>query len=48
MTNYEQMNIASTNIPKIKNGSEISFGKDRNKITIYTDHHFNWFQKKNN
>ena len=46
MTNYEQMNIASTNIPKIKNGSEISFGKDRNKITIYTDHQFNWFQKK--
>ena len=40
------MNMEPMSIPKIKNGSEISFGKNKGKITVYTDHHFNWFQKK--
>lgn len=40
------MNMELMSIPKIKNGSEISFGKNIGKITVYTDHHFNWFQKK--
>lgn len=34
------------NIPKIKNGSHIIIGKEISKINVYTDHHFNWFQKK--
>lgn len=32
-------------ILKIKRGSLIIIGKHRS-ITIATDHHFNWFQKK--
>lgn len=32
-------------IPKIKRGSLIIIGKHRN-LTIATDHHFNWLQKK--
>ena len=32
-------------IPKIKNGSKLTIGKTR-QLTIFTDHHFNWFQKK--
>lgn len=35
----------SVSIPKIKRGSLIIIGKHRN-LTITTDHHFNWFQKK--
>lgn len=33
-------------IPKIKNGSKISVGK-LYTVTFNIDHHFNWFQKKN-
>lgn len=32
-------------IPKIKNGAKIQFGKLRS-VTISVDHHFNWFQKR--
>lgn len=32
-------------IPLIKNGSKIIIGENSN-LTIYVDHHFNWFQKK--
>lgn len=32
-------------IPKIKNGAKIRFGKLRS-VTIIVDHHFNWFQKR--
>lgn len=32
-------------IPKIKNGSKLSFGKAY-RTEFRTDHHFNWFQKK--
>ena len=32
-------------IPKIKNGSKITIGKTQS-LNIFTDHHFNWFQKK--
>lgn len=32
-------------IPKIKNGAKIRFGKLRS-VTILVDHHFNWFQKR--
>lgn len=32
-------------IPKIKNGAKIQFGKLRS-VTILVDHHFNWFQKR--
>lgn len=34
------------NIPQIKDGSKVEIGKDAGKITIITDRHFNWFQKK--
>lgn len=33
-------------IPKIKNGSKVSVGK-LYSVTFNIDHHFNWFQKKN-
>lgn len=40
------MNLALIlGIPKIKRGSLIVIGKHRS-ITIVTDHHFNWVQKK--
>lgn len=32
-------------IPKIKNGAKIRFGK-LSSVTIPVDHHFNWFQKR--
>lgn len=32
-------------IPKIKNGSKITIGKDYT-INVIVDHHFNWFQKR--
>lgn len=32
-------------IPKIKNGAKIQFGKLRS-VAILVDHHFNWFQKR--
>lgn len=38
--------IGEIGIPKIKNGSKIEIGKDIGKITIMSDHRFNWFQKK--
>lgn len=34
-------------IPKIKNGSKLTIGKDNHALTfINVDQHFNWFQKK--
>ena len=33
-------------IPKIKNGAKLAIGKEQT-IIIIVDHHFNWFQKKN-
>lgn len=34
-------------IPKIKNGSKLTIGKDERTLTIMNvDQHFNWFQKK--
>lgn len=32
-------------IPKIKNGSKITIGKDYS-IDVVIDQHFNWFQKR--
>lgn len=32
-------------IPKIKNGSKLVIGNTRT-LNVFTDHHFNWFQKK--
>ena len=32
-------------IPKIKNGSKLAIGNVQT-LNIFTDHHFNWFQKK--
>ena len=31
--------------PKIKNGAKLAIGKEQT-ITVFVDHHFNWFQKK--
>ena len=31
---------------KIDNGSRIFIGKDTHVVTIFTDQHFNWLQKK--
>ena len=42
LTNEPSTHIS---IQKIKRGSLIIIGKHRS-ITITTDHHFNWFQKK--
>ncbi len=34
-------------IPKIKNGSKLTIGKDNHALTFMNvDQHFNWFQKK--
>ena len=33
-------------IPKIRNGSCIKIGERVGTLTVYTDKHFNWFQKK--
>lgn len=35
-----------SNIPKITNGSAIHIGKGKRDVTVFTDQHFNWFQKK--
>lgn len=39
-------NLMNMEIPKIKNGSKVSVGK-LYTVTFNIDHHFNWFQKKN-
>ena len=44
MDSTNESNV-SVSIQKIKRGSLIIIGKHRN-LTIATDHHFNWFQKK--
>lgn len=31
---------------RIDNGSRITIGKDTHVVTIFTDQHFNWLQKK--
>ena len=31
---------------RIDNGSIITIGKDTHVVTIFTDQHFNWLQKK--
>lgn len=41
----DSMTSSVFKIPKIKNGSKLTIGKTRN-LSIFTDHHFNWFQKK--
>lgn len=39
--------IGTVCIPKIKNGSKITIGKDKYRLTVTNvDQHFNWFQKK--
>lgn len=39
--------IGTIYIPKIKNGSKITIGKDRYTLTVMNvDQHFNWLQKK--
>lgn len=39
--------IGTIYIPKIKNGSKLSIGKNERTLTIMNvDQHFNWFQKK--
>ena len=35
-----------SSIPKIKNGSKITIGKEFRELNIIVDKHFNWFQKK--
>lgn len=45
MNGLENLTGALT-IPKIKNGSKVSVGK-LYTVTFNIDHHFNWFQKKN-
>lgn len=42
---YDDLKETNFDIPKIKNGAKIQFGKLRS-VTIFVDHHFNWFQKK--
>ena len=37
----------SFSVPKIRNGSCIKIGERVGILTVYTDKHFNWFQKKN-
>ena len=37
---------SSVSIPKIRNGSCIKIGERVGILTVYTDKHFNWFQKK--
>lgn len=36
-----------SSISRIDNGSLITIGKDAHVVTIFTDQHFNWLQKKN-
>lgn len=38
--------IGTIYIPKIKNGSKLTIGKDHFTIVIKVDKHFNWLQKK--
>ena len=38
-------NLVST-VPRIKNGSRITIGKEQGKIEIMTDHRFTWLQKR--
>lgn len=42
---YDDLNETHFGIPKIKNGSLIKIG-DLRTLSIYVDHHFNWFQKR--
>lgn len=38
--------IGAIYIPKIKNGSKLTIGKDHFITVINVDQHFNWLQKK--
>ena len=38
--------IGTIYIPKVKNGSKLTIGKDHFTTVIKVDQHFNWLQKK--
>lgn len=41
-----EQGIGTIYIPKIKNGSKLTIGKDNFTTVIKVDQHFNWLQKK--
>lgn len=43
--NSFDVGMTISRIPKIKNGSKITIGKDHS-INVVVDQHFNWFQKR--
>lgn len=43
--NVGVLNTTSIYIPKIVNGSTLSFGNKIAKTTLKVDQHFNWFHK---